>query len=110
MRQVPTAPIVAASFVGSWAAVEASGSRPLGGAVLAVGGLSCIALWNRRHGPRTAATLGAAGFLGFVVSHLIGLLIGAWPAVLVTAAAVSLLAWVKADALDRAALLRRPAR
>lgn len=110
MRRVPTAPIAAGSFVGSWAVVEASGSRPLGGVVLAAGGLWCIAAWNRRHGPRTAATLGAAGFLGFVLSHLIGLLVGSWPAVLLTAAAIGLLASLKADVKDHAAFVQRPAR
>jgi len=48
--------------------------------------------------------LGGAGFLAFVVSHLIGLLIGSWPSVLLTAAAVGLLAWIKADLQDRAQL------
>lgn len=107
MQRLPTAPIAAASFVGSWAVVEASGSRPLGGLVLAAGGLSCIALWHRRHGPKVAATLGGAGFLGFVLSHLLGLLVGSWPAVLITAAAVGLLAWVKADLQGRARLVER---
>jgi len=104
MRQLPTAPLAAGSLIVSYAVVEASGSRPLGGAVLALGGLSCIAIWRRRHGSRTAATLAGVGFGAFVVSHLIALATGPWPAVLIAAAATGAAAWALADSQPRGAL------
>lgn len=104
MRRLPTAPIAAASFLGSWAVVEASGSRALGGIVLAIGGVWCIGAWARRHGSRTAMTLGLCGLAAFVISHLLGLLIGSWPAVLIVSAGAAAIAWAVADSRERRAL------
>lgn len=98
MRQVPTAPVAAASFLAGWAVVAASGSRTAGGLVLAAGGIWCIAAWRRRQGTRTAAALGGAGLAGFVLAHLLGLAIGSWPAVILVAIAAGALAWICADA------------
>ncbi|HEV7943538.1 MAG TPA: hypothetical protein VGP17_12150 [Solirubrobacteraceae bacterium] len=103
MRQVPTAPVAAASFLASWGVVAASGSRTAGGLVLAAGGIWCIGAWRRRQGTRTAIALGGAGLAGFVLSHLLGLAIGPWPAVIVAAIAVGALAWICADARPRGA-------
>jgi hypothetical protein len=99
MRAFPTAPVAAASFVVSYAVVIATGSRPLGGVVLAFGGLWCIRAWFQRHGARTATTLGLVGLGLFIASHLLALVIGAWPSVLVVAGAMALVAWLGADAL-----------
>lgn len=99
MRTIPTAPIAAASFVVSYAVVVATGSRTVGGVVLALGGLLCIHAWLQRHGTRTATTLGCTGLGLFIVSHLLALAIGAWPSVLVVAAAMAWVAWVRADSL-----------
>lgn len=104
MAQVPTAPVAAGSFLAGWGMVAASGSRSAGGIVLAAGGLWCIATWRRRHGTPTAVALGGAGLAGFALSHLLGLLIGAWPAVILVAAVAAALAWVFADAKDEPAL------
>ncbi len=101
MHRVPTAPVAAASFLAGWGVVAASGSRTAGGLVLAAGGLWCIALWRRRRGNRTAAALGGAGLVGFVLAHVLGLAIGAWPAVILVAAAAGTLAWIYADSQDR---------
>ena len=98
MRTLPSAPFAAGTLLAGWAAVEASGSRPLGGAVLLAGGLGCAALWRRRHGLRTAAQLSAVGFSAFVLSHLLALVIGAWPAVLTVSAVTAVIVWLKADA------------
>jgi hypothetical protein len=95
---LPTAPLAAGSLIGSYAVVVASGSRPLGGVVLAAGGLCCIWIWSRRHGARIAAQLAAVGFAAFVVSHLLALVLGAWPAVLIVAAVTAWAAWTRADA------------
>jgi hypothetical protein len=98
MRVVPTAPLAAGSLIGGYAVVAASGSRPLGGAVLAAGGLCCIAIWRRRHGSRTAAQLAGVGFAAFVASHVLALAVGPWPAVLIVAAATAAATWELADA------------
>lgn len=94
---LPTAPLAAAGLIGGFAVAVATGSRPLGGTVLAAFGLACIAIWLRRDGRRTTIILTAAGLLAFAISHLLGLLIGAWPAVLVTAAATAALYWRESD-------------
>jgi hypothetical protein len=85
-------------LIAGFAVAVSTGSRPLGGVVLAIGGLWCIQAWARRHGRRTAVILGCVGFAAFVASHLLGLLIGAWPSVLLVSAVVAVVAWVKADA------------
>jgi hypothetical protein len=97
MRSLPTAPLAAGSLIVSYGVVAATGSRPLGGVVLAAGGLCCIEIWRRRHGTRTAVQLGGTGFAAFVVSHLLALALGPWPAVLIVAAVTGAAAWVLAD-------------
>jgi hypothetical protein len=97
MRPLPTAPLAAGSLIASYGVVAATGSRPLGGAVLAAGGLCCIGIWRRRHGTRTAAELGGVGFAAFVASHVLALAVGPWPAVLIVAAVTAAAAWALAD-------------
>lgn len=99
MPQLPTAPIAAGTFVLSYGVVVASGSRPLGGLVLLAGGAWCARAWQRRRDTRTAAELVGVAVAGFVASHLLGLAIGAWPAVLLVAAGMGAAAWVRADAV-----------
>jgi hypothetical protein len=101
MRPLPTAPLAAGSLIVSYGVVAATGSRPLGGVVLAAGGLCCIGIWRRRHGTRTAAQLGGVGFAAFVVSHVLALALGAWPAVLIVAAVTAAATWALADARMR---------
>jgi len=97
-QRLATAPFAAAGLIGGYGVAVASGSRPLGGVVLAACGLVCIAIWIRREGRRTALLLTGAGLLGFALSHVLGLLIGGWPAVLVAAAAVAATYWTISDA------------
>jgi CHASE2 domain-containing sensor protein len=97
MRTLPSAPFAAGTLLAGWAAVEATGSRPVGGAVLLCGGLGCAALWHRRHGTRTALSLTAVGFGAFVLSHILTLAIGPWPSVVTVAAITALIVWLKAD-------------
>jgi hypothetical protein len=97
MRPLPTAPLAAGSLIVSYGVSAATASRPLGGAVLAAGGLCCIGIWRRRHGTRTAAQLGGVGFAAFVVSHVLALGMGAWPAVLIVAAVTAAATWALAD-------------
>jgi hypothetical protein len=98
VRLMPTAPVAAASLIVAYAVAVGTGSRPLGGVVLAIGGLWCIQAWTRRHGARTAVMLACVGLGAFIISHLLALAIGAWSAVLLVSAAVAAVAWTQADA------------
>jgi hypothetical protein len=97
MRTLPTAPVAAATLIVGYAVAAGTGSRPLGGVVLLLGGLWCIHAWQRRCGTRTAVKLAAVGFGAFVLSHVLALAIGAWPSVLFVAALVAAVAWAQAD-------------
>lgn len=85
LERLPTAPIASTALIAGYAVAVASGSRPLGGIVLAVCGLVCVAIWVRRDGRRTAIRLALVGLAAFALSHVIALAIGAWPAVLMAA-------------------------
>jgi len=105
-----TAPIAATGLVAGFGVAVATGSRPLGGVVLAACGLACIAVWMRRDGRRITIQLTAAGLLAFALSHVLGLVIGAWPSVLLVAAATAGLCWRVSDQRWLGARLRsRPA-
>lgn len=106
MRPLPTAPVAAGSLIAGYAVAVSTGSRALGGVVLAVGGLWCVQAWARRHGTRTAATLTAVGLLAFAASHLLGLAIGAWASVLLVAALAGAVVWLRADSRVLAAPAR----
>jgi hypothetical protein len=97
VKDLATAPIAAIGLIGGFAVAVISGSRALGGVVLAICGLICLAIWLRRDGRRTATMLTVAAFLAFALSHVLGLVIGAWPAVLFTAAATAVLCWRVSD-------------
>jgi hypothetical protein len=97
VRPTPTAPVAAATLIAGYAVAAGSGSRPLGGVVLLIGGAWCVRAWTVRNDPRTAAVLVGAGLAAFVASHLIALAIGAWPAVLLVAAAMAAATWLRAD-------------
>lgn len=96
-RTYPTAPLAAASLIGGYAVAVSTGSRPLGGVVLAVGGLACIRLWTIRRDRRTAAQLATVGLVAFALSHVLALAVGAWPAVLLTSGAMAIIVWLRAD-------------
>ena len=70
----------------AWATVDASGSRALGGVVLATFGLVCVVISSSRDARRTTALLVLLAAGAFALSHVLGLLIGPWPAVVVSAA------------------------
>ena len=97
-RNLATAPIAAAGLIAGYAVALISGSRPLGGVVLAAFGLICVTIWLERDGARTAGLLTAVGLLAFALSHVLGLVIGAWPAVLLVAAATAAVCWRVSDA------------
>jgi len=95
--RIATAPLAAAGLIAGYAVARASGSRPLGGVVLAVFGLSCIAVWLHRDGRRRAALLTVAGLSAFALSHVLALLIGAWPSVLIVSAVMAVICWKLSD-------------
>jgi hypothetical protein len=94
---IPTAPVAGGSLIAGFAVAVASGSRPLGGVVLLLGGMWCVRTWTQRHGPRTAISLASVGLASFIVSHVLALLVGGWPAVLLVAAFTAAVVWVRAD-------------
>ena len=65
--------------------------------VLVIFGIACIAIWLRRDGRQTATMLTIAALVAFALSHVLGLVIGAWPAVFVTAAGTAALCWRASD-------------
>jgi len=109
ISSIPTAPIAATGLIGGYGVAVASGSRPLGGLVLACCGLICIWVWSRRDGRRTTVQLTVAGLIAFALSHVLALAIGAWPAVLLAAAVTAGLCWRFSDAVHPR-LAARPAR
>jgi hypothetical protein len=98
LERAPTAPVAALGLVAGFAVAVATGSRPLGGIVLALCGSCCIAVWLRRDGRRVALWLTLAGLFAFALSHVLGLVIGPWPAVALVAIATAGLCWRVSDA------------
>lgn len=97
MASMPTAPVVAAGLIGGFAVARYTGRRPLGGIVLAAGGVMCGRLWLRSTGPGTTGTLAATYVAAFGASHPLAKKIGAWPAVFTVSALASAVAYALAD-------------
>ena len=97
LERIPTAPLAAAGLIAGYGVAVGSGSRPLGGAVMAAFGLPCIAIWLQRDGRRTAAELTVFGLVAFGVSHVLAKAIDPWPSVLVVAAATAAACWWRSD-------------
>jgi hypothetical protein len=114
VARLPTAPVAAGSLIAGYAVAVASGSRPVGGLVLLLGGMWCVRSWTLRHGPRTAISLAGVALGAFIISHVLAVLVGAWPAVLLVAALTGAVVWVRSDAREPAAstpmAFRPPAR
>jgi hypothetical protein len=109
LARAPTAALAAAGLIAGFGVAVGTGSRPLGGLVLAVFGIACIAIWSRRHGRGLIAKLTIAGLVAFALSHVVGLLIGAWPAVLVSSAAIAAIYWRVSDRAVAGRYRPRPA-
>jgi len=97
LDRLPTAPIAAVALIGGYAVAVSTGSRPLGGVVLALCGLVCATIWARRDGRRTTVWLSVGGLGAFALSHVLALAIGAWPAVLTVAAVTAGACWRFSD-------------
>lgn len=98
IERIATAPIAAAGLIAGYGVAVSSGSRPLGGVVMACFGLTCIWVWLHRDGRRTAVLLTAAGLGGFALSHVLAELITPWPSVLLVAAVTAALCRRVSDA------------
>ena len=96
-RHIPTAPVAAGSLVAGYLVARESGVRPLGGGVLAAAGGWCAREWTRRRGARRAGALLGVYTAAFAGSHPLAKRIGAWPAVLSSAAAAGAAAWALSD-------------
>lgn len=97
MATPPTAPIAAGSLVIGFVVARETGVRPFGGVLLAVAGAWCTRAWARRSGPGTAAALLGVYAAGFAGSHPLAKRVGAWPAVLSSAAVNGAAAWIVVD-------------
>lgn len=93
----PTAPVVAGSLIGGYVVARETKVRPLGGAVLAVGGAVAGRQWARTVGPAGTAALSAVYLGSFGASHPLAKKIGAWPAVLTAAGVSAAAAWLVSD-------------
>ena len=75
-------------------AAELTGVRAIGGVVLLAGGAWCAWAVLRAAGPAATATLVGVALALFVLSHPLGHVIGAWPAVALSAVLVAAVAAV----------------
>jgi hypothetical protein len=92
-----TGALAALGLICGFAVAVATGSRPLGGVVLVLFAVPCMVVWLRRDGRSVAVRLSACGVVAFAASHALGLVIGAWPAVLVVSAAMVWVCWRWSD-------------
>lgn len=92
-----TAPIVAGSLIGGYLVARKTKVRPLGGAVLAAGGIAAGRQWAKTAGPVPTIALTAIYLGGFGASHPLAKKIGAWPAVLTAAGTSAVAAWALSD-------------
>lgn len=83
-----TSLVAAATLVVGYVVAAGTGSRPLGGLVLLLSLVWCAMSWRRAAGLPAALLLSGVFLALFVVSHLLALLVGAWPSVLLVAAAM----------------------
>ncbi|MGW5668365.1 hypothetical protein [Micromonospora sp. NPDC003776] len=94
---LPTAATTAGSLIGGWQLARRTGNRPLGGVVLAAGGVVAGRKWARRTSPAVTAALVATYVGAFGLSHPLARRIGAWPSVLAVAALTAAASYALAD-------------
>ena len=92
MRPPAVWAVAAAAFVAGFGVAELTGVRALGGVVLAAGGAWCFVALRREAGTGRAAAVLALALGLFVAAHPLGDAIGAWPAVLASAAVLAIAA------------------
>jgi|SRR5579875_1723683 len=94
---LPTAPVAAASLIGGYLTARETGKRPLGGVVLAAGGVVMTRQWLKASGPIPAGALLAVYLGSFGMSHPLAKRIGAWPSVLAVSAVSASASWALSD-------------
>ncbi len=94
---IPTAPVAAGSLIGGYLVARETGVRPLGGAVLAAGGVYMTKKWVKKSGPLKAGALLGIYLGGFGGSHPLAKKIGAWPAVISVSAVSAAASWKLSD-------------
>lgn len=97
LERIPTALLAAAGLIGGFGTAVGTGSRSLGGVVMAAFGLACIYFWITRDGAETATKLTLVGLAAFVLSHGLARLTGAWPSVLLVSALTAWCCWRWSD-------------
>jgi hypothetical protein len=95
--RVPTAAITAGSLIGGWQLARRTGNRPLGGVVLAAGGVLAGREWAKRTSPAVTGALVATYLGAFGLSHPLARRIGGWPSVLVVSALTAAASYAAAD-------------
>ncbi|MBL7255690.1 hypothetical protein [Paractinoplanes lichenicola] len=95
--RIPTAAITTTSLIGGWQLARRTGIRPLGGAVLAAGGVLAGREWSRHTSPAVTTALVATYVGAFGLSHPLAKKIGSWPAVLAVSAATAAISYAAAD-------------
>ena len=95
--RVPTAVITAGSLIGGWQVARRSGVRPLGGLVLAAGGVAARRERVRSTSPAVTGALVATYVGAFGLSHPLAKRIGPWPSVLAVSALTAAASYLVAD-------------
>ncbi|CAN5161971.1 hypothetical protein BH11ACT1_BH11ACT1_13420 [soil metagenome] len=88
ISRVPTAAVAGLSLVVAFAVADLTGVRPLGGLVLVAGGVWCV-VRSRSAGWWRLLLVVLLALALFVASHLLGSVLGAWPAVLLAGAVLA---------------------
>ena len=92
-----TWPVACASLLLGFAVAQVTGVRSLGAIVLVAGCAWCGLRWLRVAGVARTALLVAIYVGAFVLSHVVADALGAWPSVLLAAAATGVAAYLLAD-------------
>lgn len=96
-RGIPTWPVAAGALVLGFGVAELTGVRAIGGIVLFLGALWCGLQWKARSGLPVALWLVGLFLALFVISHVLGHAIGAWPSVAVVSAVMAATTWTVVD-------------
>jgi hypothetical protein len=98
MSRLPQSPaLISAGGLIVGYAVAVITTRTIGGFVLLIAGAAAFALWTKSAGLRTGLQLLAVYVGLFVVSHLLGLIVGAWASVALVALIMAAASWWLAD-------------
>jgi hypothetical protein len=96
-RSIPTWPVAAGALILGFGVAELTGVRAIGGVVLFLGALWCGLRWKAMRGLTVSLSLVFLFLALFVISHVLGHQIGAWPSVFVVSAAMAVATWFAAD-------------